>query len=126
MLRARRDAARRGVRVRVLLDDLYTTGLDPLLLGLAAHPNVELRPYNPFTGPRDSQLLRFVQLAGDFRRLNHRMHNKLFLVDGAFAIVGGRNRADNYFVRSATANFIEFEMLVAGALVPDLARHFDD
>jgi cardiolipin synthase C len=126
MLRALRDAATRGVRVRVLLDDFYTTGLDELLLGLAAHPNVELRLYNPFTGPRDSQFLRFVQLAGDFRRLNYRMHNKLFLVDGAFAIVGGRNLADDYFMRSATANFVDFEMLVAGALVADLARNFDD
>jgi phosphatidylserine/phosphatidylglycerophosphate/cardiolipin synthase-like enzyme len=125
MLRALRDAAERGVRVRVLIDDFYTLGLDSLLLGLAAHPNVELRLYNPFVAPRDSRFGRFVQLAGDFGRLNHRMHNKLFVVDGAFAIVGGRNLADDYFMRSATANFIDFEMLVAGALVPDLARHFD-
>jgi putative cardiolipin synthase len=125
MLRALRDAARRGVRVRVLLDDFYTTGLDDLLLGLAAHPNVELRLYNPFTGARRSPFARLVQLPGDFRRLNHRMHSKLFLVDGAFAIAGGRNLADAYFLRSATANFIDLEILAAGALASDLARHFD-
>nr|WP_246312360.1 phospholipase D family protein [Aquabacterium terrae] len=125
VLRALRDAAARGVRVRVLLDDLYTTGLDDLLLGFAAHPNVELRLYNPFTATRGWWLGRLGQLAGDFRRLNQRMHNKLLVADGTLAIAGGRNLADDYFLRSARANFIDFDLLAAGALVGDLARHFD-
>lgn len=125
MLRGLRDAAARGVRVRLLLDDFYTAGMDDLLLGLAAHPNVELRLFNPFASTRGWPLGRLLQLAGDFSRLNHRMHNKLFVVDGAFGIAGGRNLADDYFVRSKHGNFIDFDLLLAGAIVPQLAAHFD-
>ena len=125
ILRALRDAAVRGVRVRLLLDDFYTAGMDDLLLGLAAYPNVELRLFNPWASTRGWPLGRLVQLAGDFSRLNHRMHNKLFVVDGAFAIAGGRNLADDYFLRSTHGNFIDFDLLVAGAIVPQLAAHFD-
>jgi cardiolipin synthase C len=78
-LRALGDAAERGVRVRLLLDDFYTQGLDGLLLGLAAHPNVEVRLFNPFAYGRDAAPARLWQLATDFQRLNHRMHNKLFV-----------------------------------------------
>jgi cardiolipin synthase C len=125
VLRALRDAARRGVRVRLLLDDFYTTGMDDLLLGLAAEPNVELRLFNPFHGIRGWPVARFAQLLGDFGRLNHRMHNKLLVVDGAFAIAGGRNLADDYFLRSASTNFIDFDLLLGGAVVAELAGHFD-
>jgi cardiolipin synthase C len=125
MLRGLRDAAARGVRVRLLLDDFYTAGMDDLLLGLAAQPNVELRLFNPWAGTRGWPLGRLLQLAGDFARLNHRMHNKLFVVDGAFGIAGGRNLADDYFLRSTHGNFIDFDLLVAGAIVPQLAAHFD-
>lgn len=125
ILRALRDAAARGVRVRVLLDDFYTAGMDDLLLGLAAHPNVELRLFNPWAGTRGWPLGRLLQLAGDFPRLNHRMHNKLLVADGAFAIAGGRNLADEYFLRSAHGNFIDFDLLAAGAVVGQLAAHFD-
>jgi putative cardiolipin synthase len=125
MLRGLRDAAARGVRVRLLLDDFYTTGMDDLLLGLAAHPNVEVRLFNPFAGARGWALGRLLQLAGDFSRLNHRMHNKLLVADGAFGLAGGRNLADDYFVRSKHGNFIDFDLLLAGAIVPQLAAHFD-
>ncbi|MED5621756.1 phospholipase D family protein [Ideonella sp. BN130291] len=125
ILRELRDAAARGVRVRVLVDDLYTQGLDPLLLGLAAHDNVEVRLFNPFASGRDWSLGRFWGFATDFRRLNHRMHNKLFIADGAMAIVGGRNLADEYFFRSRDANFLDMELLIAGALVPKLGVFFD-
>ncbi|WP_284620365.1 phospholipase D family protein [Aquabacterium humicola] len=125
VLRALRDAARRGVRVRLLLDDFYTTGMDDLLLGLAAEPNVELRLFNPFHGLRGWPVARFAELLSDFGRLNHRMHNKLLVVDGAFAIAGGRNLADDYFLRSASANFIDFDLLLGGAVVGELAGHFD-
>jgi putative cardiolipin synthase len=125
ILRGLRDAAVRGVRVRLLLDDFYTTGMDDLLLGLADHPNVELRLYNPFVAARGWPLGRLLQLAGDFSRLNHRMHNKLLVADGALAIAGGRNLADDYFLRSAHGNFIDFDLLMAGAVVTQLAAHFD-
>jgi phosphatidylserine/phosphatidylglycerophosphate/cardiolipin synthase-like enzyme len=123
--RALRDAAERGVRVRLLLDDMYTEGLDPLLLGLAAYPNVEVRLYNPYAWGRDAGLARLWQLAVDFERLNHRMHNKLFIADGVLAVAGGRNLADDYFLRGAQSNFIDFDLLAAGAVVHELSTHFD-
>jgi phosphatidylserine/phosphatidylglycerophosphate/cardiolipin synthase-like enzyme len=125
VLRELRDAAARGVRVRLLVDDLYTEGLDPLLLGLAAHDNVEVRLFNPFVGGRSGSLSRLAAFAGDFRRLNHRMHNKLFIADGAMAVAGGRNLADEYFFRSREANFLDMDLLIAGALVPTLSGLFD-
>ncbi|VWX58102.1 Phosphatidylserine/phosphatidylglycerophosphate /cardiolipin synthase [Burkholderiales bacterium 8X] len=125
ILRELRDAARRGVRVRMLLDDFYTTGLDPLLLGLASEPGVEIRLFNPFFTGRDHKSTRWLAFFSDFRRLNHRMHNKLFVADGAFAIAGGRNLADEYFLRSSLANFIDFELLMAGPVVAESSAVFD-
>ncbi|MDM0000512.1 phospholipase D family protein [Variovorax sp. J22P240] len=126
ILRELRDAARRGVRVRLLLDDFYTVKLDPMLLGLAAYPNVEIRLFNPFVTGRDHTATRWLSFAGEFSRLNHRMHNKLFVADGAVAIVGGRNLADEYFLRSAGANFIDLDMLAAGPVVTELETIFDN
>jgi cardiolipin synthase C len=125
ILRALRDAALRGVRIRLLLDDLYTSDLDRLLLGLAAYPNVEVRLFNPVVTERESSLRRLIAMAGDFKRLNHRMHNKLFVADGTVAIVGGRNLADEYFLRGAQGNFIDFDLLLVGSVVPELNRWFD-
>ena len=125
VLRELRDAAQRGVRVRLLLDDWYNTGVDDLLLGLTAFENVELRLFNPFVMGRDGSLARYLGLLGDFDRLNHRMHNKLLVVDGAVAMAGGRNLSDEYFLRSAQANFIDFEALLAGPVVNQLGAIFD-
>ena len=125
MLRELRDAAARGVRVRLLVDDLYTQGLDRLLLGLQAQPNVEVRLFNPFVSGRSSSLGRFAGFAADFRRLNHRMHNKLFIADGAVAVLGGRNLADEYFLRGREANFLDMDLLITGALLPRLGELFD-
>jgi putative cardiolipin synthase len=125
ILRELRDAARRGVRVRLLLDDFYTVKLDPMLLGLAACPNVEVRLFNPFVAGRGHSATRWMSFAADFRRLNHRMHNKLFVADGALAIAGGRNLADEYFLRSREANFIDLDMLLAGPVVGELEDIFD-
>lgn len=125
ILRELRDAARRGVRVRLLLDDFHTEGLDRLLLGLATEPNLEVRLFNPFVNARDHSATRWIDFFTHFRRLNHRMHNKLFIADGAVAIAGGRNLADEYFLRSADANFIDFELLMAGPVVPQSAEVFD-
>ena len=125
LLRELRRAAQRGVRVRLLVDDFYTVGMDALLASLAAEPGVQVRLFNPFAFGRDSAALRAVGLLADFGRLDHRMHNKLLIADGAFAVVGGRNMADEYFLRSAGGNFVDFDALAAGPVVAELARIFD-
>jgi cardiolipin synthase C len=126
LLRALRDAAQRGVRVRLLIDDYYTTGQDELLLAFAAHPNVEVRVFNPFVVRRDGgQITRFVSAVGDWKRVNHRMHNKLFIADGAMAVFGGRNIANEYFLRSEAQNFIDVDAFVVGFVVPPLQALFD-
>ncbi|MFL6696872.1 MAG: phospholipase D-like domain-containing protein [Vitreoscilla sp.] len=124
-LRAARDAAQRGVRVRILVDDLYTAANDRLLQGIAAYPNVQVRLFNPFPAGRALTITRWGLSLADLARLNHRMHNKLFIADGVFAIAGGRNIADEYFFRSPRGNFIDFDLLVAGDAVPELAASFD-
>ena len=122
LLRTLRDAAQRGVRVRLLMDDLYTAGEDALLLALAATPNVELRLFNPFPAGRSSLLTPLLGVLLDFNRVHRRMHNKLFIADGAMAaVVGGRNIGNQYFTRSAGANFVDLDTFVIGALLPRLA-----
>ncbi len=125
ILRALRDAALRGVRVRLLVDDLYTADMDRLLLGLAATPNAEVRLFNPVMTARESTGRRVLATLRDFKRLNHRMHNKLFIADGMVAVVGGRNLADEYFLRGVQGNFIDFDLLCIGAVVGDLNHWFD-
>ena len=126
VLRALRDAAARGVRVRVLIDDLYTGGADTLWLSFAAHQGVQVRLFNPFTTARDSGPAgRFAAAPWDWGRTNHRMHNKLFVADGAWALFGGRNTADIYFLKLEADNFIDIDVLAAGALVQPLQAQFD-
>jgi phosphatidylserine/phosphatidylglycerophosphate/cardiolipin synthase-like enzyme len=125
LMRALRDAAARGVRVRLLLDDLYTGGKDPLLLGLAAHPNVEVRLFNPFMVRHESVGARVAGSLFDFGRVNHRMHNKLFIADGAMAVAGGRNIGDEYFMAHQGANYIDLDVFAVGAVLPTLAGLFD-
>ncbi len=125
-LRALRDAALRGVRVRLLIDDLHTGGLDALFLGFMAHPNIEVRLFNPFCCARSGgPATRFLSAAWDFRRLNHRMHNKMFIADGVAAIIGGRNIGNSYFLRSEMDNFIDMDALAVGQLISPLASLFD-
>jgi putative cardiolipin synthase len=124
-MRSLRDAAHRGVRVRLLVDDLYTAGTDAMFRGLAAYPNVEVRLFNPFCCARQSVASRFAVSLGDFQRLNHRMHNKLFIADGTIAVMGGRNIADEYFARGATTNFVDMDVLLAGGVVRQLSGIFD-
>ena len=125
LMRNLRDAALRGVRVRLLVDDLYTVGGDPMFRGLAAFPNVEVRLFNPFCCARQSIASKYAASIADFRRLNHRMHNKLFIADGVFAVMGGRNIADEYFTRSATSNFVDMDVFMVGPVVRQLADIFD-
>src|SRR6202789_1390141 len=120
-----RLAAERGVRVRVLVDDLNTAGEDRRFLHLSEHANVEVRVFNPFPGGRFATWTRFVASATDIRRINHRMHNKLFVADNALAITGGRNIGDQYFTRDQYNNFIDLDVVAAGSIVPQLSASFD-
>ena len=120
-----RLAAERGVRVRVLVDDLNTAGEDRRFMHLGEHANIEVRVFNPFPGGRFATWTRFVASATDIRRINHRMHNKLFVADNALAITGGRNIGDQYFTRDQRSNFIDLDVVAAGAIVPELSQSFD-
>jgi putative cardiolipin synthase len=86
---------------------------------------VEVRLFNPFCCGRGSLLNKYTSSLFDFNRLNHRMHNKLFIADGAMAVAGGRNIADEYFMRSMTDNFVDMDAFIVGAVVPQLANIFD-
>jgi len=125
ILRELRDAALRGARVRLLVDDIGTEGLDELLLGLAATPRVQVRLFNRFAAGRGSMPQRIAGALSEFRRLGRRMHNKLFVADGAMAVVGGRNLADEYFMRSAEANFVDLDLFTLGAVLPVLSSAYD-
>jgi len=120
-----RLAADRGVRVRVLVDDLNTAGEDRRFMHLGEHANVEVRVFNPFPGGRFAMWTRFIASASDISRINHRMHNKLFIADNALAITGGRNIGDQYFTRDPHSNFIDLDVVAAGAIVPQLSASFD-
>ena len=114
-------AADRGVRVRLLVDDPYYKASDTVIASLDAHPNVEIRLFNPFTN-RNWSVLDFIF---DFGRVNRRMHNKLMIADNASAIVGGRNIGDIYYGVNTTANFRDLDVLAVGPVVHDLSRVFD-
>src|SRR5271166_744508 len=118
-------AADRGVRVRILVDDLNTAGQDRLFVQLGEHANIEVRLFNPFPNGRISTWTRILAAAPDMRRINHRMHNKLFVADNALAITGGRNIGDQYFTRDKDSNFIDLDVVAAGAIVPQLSASFD-
>ncbi|MFT3802306.1 MAG: phospholipase D family protein [Burkholderiaceae bacterium] len=125
ILNALREAGERGVRVRVLLDDLLTAGQDEVLLGLAAIPNVDVRLFNPFGVPRGSNWIRLIGSIGRMDRLTRRMHNKLFVADNAIAVSGGRNIADEYLMPPGGLGVIDIDVLTAGPVVRSLTRDFD-
>ena len=125
LLRELRAAADRGVRVRLLVDDLHVGDVAPLLHDLAAHPQVQVRLFNPLPVRRGAPLWRLLLSRGDFEQHHRRMHNKLFIADHAVALYGGRNVADEYFMGHPEANFIDMDVLSTGAIVADLAMVFD-
>jgi cardiolipin synthase C len=114
-------AAERGVRVRLLLDDNSTRGLDPALAALDAHPNIEVRLFNPYA----NRGFRLGELITDFSRLNRRMHNKSLTADNAATIVGGRNIGDEYFGAQGHVEFADLDVLAVGAVVPEVSKAFD-
>jgi cardiolipin synthase C len=120
-----REAADRGVRVRVLVDDLNTAGEDRRFLHLGHHVNIEVRVFNPFPGGRSATWSRILTSISDIARINHRMHNKLFVADNELAITGGRNIGDEYFTLDKHSNFIDLDVVVAGPVVAQLSASFD-
>jgi putative cardiolipin synthase len=118
-------AAQRGVRVRILLDDINTRGGDGTYLAFDRHPNIEVRLFNP-ARTRASPLRRGVELLLRAMSATRRMHNKAWIVDGRVAIVGGRNIGDAYFDAAETANFRDMDLLLVGPAVEQTASIFDD
>lgn len=118
-------AADRGVRVRILLDDLDISNEDRLLDALDAHPNIEVRLFNPFHIRNRSLLSKIGQFLIEGQRLNRRMHNKSFIVDGMQAIIGGRNIGDAYFDAGDDVHFRDLDVLAIGPVVAQISTMFD-
>ncbi len=114
-------AADRGVRVRILVDDLGLQARDEGVAALDAHPNIEVRIFNPFAN-RGSKVLDFLL---DTDRVNNRMHNKTVIADNAMAVVGGRNMGDHYFGVNPETNFRDLDIGAIGPIVPEISGVFD-
>jgi putative cardiolipin synthase len=125
LLQALRGAARRGVRVRILLDDFNAVGADAQVLRLAFEPGVEMRLFNPLAGLRGSSTARIAGSLLDFDRIQKRMHNKLFIGDNTWGITGGRNLGNAYFGAGGQSNFIDLDVLAVGRIVQDMSASFD-
>ncbi|SIR69965.1 phosphatidylserine/phosphatidylglycerophosphate/cardiolipin synthase family protein [Pseudacidovorax sp. RU35E] len=125
LMRAVQDAAKRGVRVRILIDDFHSAGRNALVLGLADTPNVQIRLFNPLAGARASSIGRIVVSLGDVGRIQQRMHNKLFIADNTLGITGGRNLGDAYFGLGDAGNFVDLDVLAAGPIVQQMSKSFD-
>jgi len=115
-------AADRGVKVRVMLDDINLNQRENVLAKLDNHPHIDIRIFNP-TPSRDG-LSKWLSFVGDFSRLNRRMHNKSFTVDGVLSVVGGRNIGDEYFDLSDEINFRDRDALVMGSAVSEIQTSF--
>lgn len=118
-------AADRGVRVRILLDDTASDGLDDILATLAAHPNIQIRLFNPLQLGRGTGVTRAVGRLFNLSRQHRRMHNKLWVADNSVAIVGGRNLGDEYFDAQPDLNFTDIDLLCVGPVAQQLGYSFD-
>ena len=125
LLREIVSAAERGVRVRVLLDDREQLGRDKDMLILNAHPNIEVRVFNPIKKFRANLLTRWTVFLSNLSTLRRRMHIKMWLADGVLGITGGRNLSDRYFNAGEEDNFSDMDVLLAGHLVADMQKGFD-
>jgi putative cardiolipin synthase len=119
-------AADRGVRVRVLIDDGDTLDGDEQIVALDAHPQIEVRIFNPFAYRGHAELFRAAEFMVSFSRLDYRMHNKLFVADNAIALVGGRNIGDQYFQVDPESQFADDDVFTAGPIVKELSATFDE
>lgn len=114
-------AADRGVRVRILIDDMYGGEADDVWLALDAHPNMEVRLFNPFARGRSKNL----QFVTRLKTVNHRMHSKSFTIDNQISIVGGRNIGDEYFDADPNLAFTDLDVMTIGPVVPAVSQAFD-
>lgn len=119
-------AADRGVRVRLLLDDILLTKRDAEIAGLDHHPNIEVRVFNPWRGRNGSAFSKALEFLTRVDQLNHRMHNKTYVADNRFAIVGGRNIGNRYFGLNQAFVQNDLDVMMAGPLVTDVSASFDD
>lgn len=115
------EAANRGVRIRLLVDDMGLSASDENIAAMDAHPNIEIRIFNPFA-TRKAKMLSFII---DMNRVNHRMHNKIMITDNSLAIVGGRNIGDHYFSVDPKTNFRDLDLAAVGPIVRDTSDVFD-
>jgi cardiolipin synthase C len=120
-----RAGAERGVRVRLLVDDLSAVQIHDGLARFASHPNVEVRLFNPLPQGWTNPVARYLLAAADLSRITRRMHNKLFIADNALAITGGRNLGAAYFRTESDRSFVDLDVLVGGPAVQRLSRVFD-
>jgi len=118
-------AADRGVRVRILLDDTTSDGLDQTIATLAAHPQIQIRVFNPLNLGRSTGVTRTLGRLFNLSQQHRRMHNKLWLADSSMAIVGGRNLGDEYFDAKPNLNFTDIDMLGVGPVAEQLGHSFD-
>lgn len=118
-------AAERGVRVRVIVDDLMIDAPDKSLLALARHPNVDIRIYNPLTSVGVPLMTRVINAVTRFRAVNQRMHDKTMVVDGKVAITGGRNMAAEYFDYNHRYNFLDRDVALLGEAVKSVRQNFE-
>jgi len=119
-------AADRGVRVRLLVDDINAGSAIDLFDALDTHPDIEVRLFNPFATKKPSLLSRATQFLLDAHRLNRRMHNKSFIADGNVAIIGGRNIGDAYFDAGDDTNFRDLDLIAIGPVVQQASHAFDE
>lgn len=119
------QAAQRGVRIRVLLDSVTLDVDSDYLVWLNDHPNISIRLYNPLSQPDAPIVSKAAAFLSSFHRLNRRMHNKIFLVDGTVVLLGGRNNADEYYDMHAEMNFRDRDLLVVGDVLQETRRGFD-
>jgi len=117
-------AAQRGVKVRLIVDDLILHGRDQLIVNLQAQPNIEFRMFNPWAN-RGSMAERTGEMIAELERLNTRMHDKLMIVDGRAAVVGGRNIGDHYFGLNEVYNFHDTDLLGVGHIADQANTVFD-
>ncbi|TDX25479.1 putative cardiolipin synthase [Modicisalibacter xianhensis] len=125
LLRQMLQAAQRGVRVRLLLDDLTSRNKQAMLAAFDSHPNIEVRVFNPITAGRATRLTYYLALVANFDRKHRRMHNKLWVTDNAVAITGGRNLGDEYFEVDDELNFNDLDVMAVGPVVATLSGSFD-
>ncbi len=119
-------AADRGVRVRMLIDDISLSNEQYMLDALDAHPNIQVRLFNPFSTRSPSLISKIGQFMLEGRRLNRRMHNKSFIVDNNVAIIGGRNIGNDYFTAGSVTEFRDLDLLAIGPVVRQASVIFDD